>query len=133
MDDSTEAGNLTLKIFDANASLPTQETPSSAPAAETTPAAASSSAMDEDAASDAKEKREAERKANEKTTVAEPPITYLFRAKDLVEHIRKRRGYDLDSSAMARRAPGRGKRRHSEMKGDEGEATTEPAAVAAAE
>lgn len=133
MNDSTEAGNLTLKIIDPAAPAPAQETSSPAPSAETPTPAASSSAMDEDLAAEAKEKREAERKANEKTTVAEPHITYLFRAKDLVEHIRKRRGYDLDSSSMARRTPGRGKRRHSEMKSDKPEAEAESPAVVAAE
>lgn len=102
---------LTVRIYDPAAIV---EAPEPEVAEEPTTTTAES-AEDKQAL---REKREAERKENQKTTVAEPPVTYNFRPKELVEHIRRRRGYELDSSSMARRVPGR-KRRHHEIKTDE--------------
>lgn len=108
LNDKPGAKNLTVKVYDPNA-VPAEPEPS-------TEVSTTDSTDNTNKELSTKEQRHLERLASAKVTVAEPQLTYIFRPKDLVEHIRRRRGYELDSSALARRIPGRGKRRHSEIK-----------------
>lgn len=113
LNDKPGAKNLVAKVYDPNAAPAEPEPVEEVPAAEEEKKAEG----EEKDTLTIKEKRELERKTEEKTTVAEPHLTYLFRAKDHVQHIRKRRGYELDSTTL----PGRintsraNKRKHSEI------------------